>query len=296
MWRGTSQSFTGPAADEPAAAPPASSQSVPQQPPSRGRKRTRQRVFGLKFAPLRRRDVVEELLKPVVRGMGVRLFATANLDHVVNLRASRQFREAYGMSWLVTADGMPVYLYARLVGADVPERVAGADVMADILQRWSPSAHRLFFLVSSAAAGARIRELLGRRGFSAEQIAVAVPPFGFERHEEFSAALVDSIRLHRPTHLVLGVGAPKSEIWTLQQRDKLGDLYVLAVGASIEFATGLKRRSPAFIGRAGLEWLWRFLSEPKRLFARYFIRSWGFLPAIVCDLKSGGKRISSASK
>ena len=210
--------------------------------------------------------------------MGMRLFATANLDHIVNLRRNEEFHRAYEMSWLITADGMPVFVYARLVGVPLPERVTGANVIADLLQRWSPSAHRLFFLVSCEDVAERIRRHLRRRGFSSEQVGVVVPPFGFERNEEFDVSLVNKIRMNRPTHLVLGLGAPKSEVWALRQRNRLGDLHVLAVGASVEFATGLKRRSPHWISRVGLEWLWRFLSEPKRLFSRYFIRFVGHLP------------------
>ena len=253
-------------------------------------------VFGLSFSPLRRCDIVAALLEPVASGMGVRLFATANLDHIVTLRSNEEFRRAYRMSWLITADGAPVYFYARLMGVPLRERVTGADVMMDILRRWSPARHRPFFVVSSDEVAQRIRRQLERRGFAADAIGIAVPPFDFERNEMFSAALVEDIGRHRPTHLVLGVGAPKSEIWTWRQRHQLGDVYVLAVGAAVEFAVGLKRRSPRWIGRIGLEWLWRFLFEPRRLFWRYFIRSWGIVPAMLADLRSGGRTVCSPSR
>jgi N-acetylglucosaminyldiphosphoundecaprenol N-acetyl-beta-D-mannosaminyltransferase len=86
------------------------------------------------------------------------------------------------------------------------------------------------------------------------------------------------------THLLLGVGAPRSEIWADRYRDELGDCYVLSVGAGLEFFAQTKRRAPSWMRRVGLEWLWRLGQDPRRLWRRYLIGSFGFVRAITHDL------------
>ncbi|WP_018262409.1 WecB/TagA/CpsF family glycosyltransferase [Methylobacterium sp. WSM2598] len=242
------------------------------------------RPFGLSFAPLDDGQLARQLAGPLVpAGAGPRIVATANLDHIVQLSRNTVFREAYRRAWIVTADGMPVYLYARLRGAKLPGRLTGADLFARLMTMLSPARHRCFFVASSEETAARIEALLLARGFSREQLAFRVPPFGFETDAAYSDALAGAIRAHRATHLFLGLGSPKCEIWSHRYRGALGDCYVLNVGAGLDFYSGTKRRAPVVLQRTGLEWAWRVAQEPRRLFHRYFVASWRFLWIAAAD-------------
>jgi N-acetylglucosaminyldiphosphoundecaprenol N-acetyl-beta-D-mannosaminyltransferase len=143
---------------------------------------------------------------------------------------------------------------------------------------------RPFFVTSSEEAGRRLRKVLVARGFSTEAVAYHCPEFGFENDAAASAQLASAIRNHRTTHLFVGLGAPKSEIWVHEHRDLLGDTYALAVGASLDFYVGLRKRAPVWMRRAGCEWSWRLMSEPRRLFRRYLLDSWIVIPAVAKDL------------
>ncbi len=81
----------------------------------------------------------------------------------------------------------------------------------------------------------------------------------------------------------MGVGAPKSEIWVHRQGAALGNPVVLDVGEALNVAAGLVARAPAWMQRLGMEWLFRFATHPRRLFHRYFVRSWRFLALAVRD-------------
>lgn len=216
----------------------------------------------------------------------MRLIATVNVDHVVTLRNNETFRKAYASAWRITIDGAPVFVYAKAAGLRVRERVTGADLFAKLVALWNPAEHRLYMLVCSQEAASRMLRSMKGRGFDETNIFIEVPPFGFENDVEYSLALARRIKRERVTHLVMGVGAPKSEIWAYEHRDELGDAVVLCVGAAIEFVTGLKTRSPNFMRRIGMEWFWRFATEPRRLFYRYFVRSLGFLVAVASDQRS----------
>ena len=244
-------------------------------------------AFGLRFSSSTRAELVQALQGGRLPfGVGARTICTANLDHIVQLRKNADLRDAYDAAWCVTADGLPVFAYARLKRDPIPSRVTGSDLARDVVLTLPPDGNRCFFVVSCEATAEGIEGLMLGRGFARDALAFAIPPHGFERDAAYSDDLARRIAAHRTTLLLFGVGAPKSEIWTHRNRHRLGDCYVLNAGAGLDYACGVKRRAPPWMQRTGLEWFWRFSTEPGRLFRRYFIDSWGFLFAIYTDLKT----------
>ncbi|HVL21572.1 MAG TPA: WecB/TagA/CpsF family glycosyltransferase [Amaricoccus sp.] len=239
------------------------------------------RPFGIDFTPLTANEIIDGMLRrPVPKGEGTRLLVTCNLDHIVRLRRDPAFRAAYRSAWLATADGTPVYLYARLHQPDLRGRIAGSDLIASLIQRFDVHRHRPFFVCANTGVSERLEASLAARGLDAGAVGFAAPPFGFEHDPSYSIELARRIRAHGTTHLAIGLGAPKSEVWAHRWRLSLGDCYVLPVGAGLEYAVGAKRRAPRVLRRAGLEWTWRVVLEPRRLARRYAIDSWGFVAAI----------------
>lgn len=245
------------------------------------------RVFGIDFSALNLEQSADRLTtEPIPQNEGARIVITTNLDHVVHLTRNAEFREVCSKAWLATADGWPVYLYAKLRGSHLPSRVPGPDLFKTMMHRLVPGKHRPFFLVSKMETGTRLQEWLMSHGFEASAVEIACPPFGFEKDEAYSAELVRKIKGHAATHLVMGVGAPKSELWINKYRYDLGDCYAMGIGAGVDFFVGIEKRAPQWMRRGGLEWLWRFLREPRRLFKRYFISPWRVLIAAYYDLTS----------
>jgi N-acetylglucosaminyldiphosphoundecaprenol N-acetyl-beta-D-mannosaminyltransferase len=247
-------------------------------------------VFGIRFSALDMPALTRLFTAPLPQGAGVRLVATANIDHVRHLRHNERFREAYANAYAATADGGPVALYARLRGVMIPGRVPGPDMFVSLMHAFKAGQHRPFFLVSNVDTGERLKAWLQGRGFAAHMIACECPPFGFEKDHEGSARLAQLIREHGTTHLVMGVGAPKSEVWIHEWRHQLGDCYAFGIGAGVDFFAGNARRAPLWLQRLGLEWLWRLSREPRRLGSRYFIDAVEFPAAIVDDLSGSWQR------
>ena len=181
-------------------------------------------VLGINFTPLSMSRLAETMSDVAVpAGSGPRTVVTANVDHVVQLRRSPEFRAAYRDAWATTIDGAPILLYARLRGAAASGRVTGADLFGVLLKRLRPGHHRCFFIASSQEAAGLLRADMEARGFARGSLGFDVPPFGFEHDPAYARRLAQRVGDHRTTHLFVGLGAPKSELWSHAHRASLGN-------------------------------------------------------------------------
>lgn len=206
---------------------------------------------------------------------GPRLVVTANVDHIVLLAERAAFRAAYDGAAARTLDGTPLVWLARLRGHPAV-RITGHDLLASALFCEAPAGRRVFLVCANQMVADAIRDRLVGCGFEPAAVETCVPPYGFDADPAYGVMLASRIRGHRTDLLVMGVGAPRSEIWVHRQGAALGSPLVLAVGDAVGVAAGLVPRAPALIQLLGLEWAFRFACAPRRLFYRYFVRSWRF--------------------
>ena len=242
-------------------------------------------VFGIRFSTLSVAEIADMTSQPFMSGQCRRIY-TVNVDHVVKLRSNPVFRAAYADAWLATADGTPVWLYARWRSGAKLKRVTGADLLPAVLRRLDPERVRPAFFCATDQIAVAIRRDMVSRGFADDGILVEVPPHGFESDDAVAERLAASVREHGTTHLFLGVGAPRSEIWAWRWREVLGPCYVFPVGAGIAFHLRMQKRAPAVMRQVGLEWSWRLMQEPRRLARRYMVQSWPFFAAIRDDMRA----------
>lgn len=225
------------------------------------------RLFGLDFFVGQRAALVDALVGAPTDAM--RLVVTCNLDHLYLLENDAEFDRAYRGAWVATVDSRPMRVAAKLLYGIEPPLITGSDLFPELLDRLDPAQHRAFFVCSEQIVADRLVTHMAARGFGADAIGTAVPPFGFERDETLTATLVEAITRVAPTHLFMGVGAPKSEKWVLRHRDALPPAYVFGLGASLDFVAGVKQRAPVWVQRMGMEWAHRMVQEPGRLVGRY---------------------------
>jgi N-acetylglucosaminyldiphosphoundecaprenol N-acetyl-beta-D-mannosaminyltransferase len=200
-----------------------------------------------------------------------RYVVTPNTDHFLLLRENSAMRAAYRDADLVLADGMPVVLAARLLKRALPERVAGSDLVPALFATARPERPlRTYLLGAAPGVGERAARNIQGRWPAVEIVGVESPPFGFENDERQNQAILRRLGESKPDVLILGLGTPKQELWMHTHRDQVTARLALCAGATIDFLAGEKRRAPMWMRRAGLEWLHRMVSEPRRLFPRYF--------------------------
>lgn len=203
------------------------------------------------------------------------LVVTANVDHLINLADSPQFRDAYAQASVRLLDGAPLALLARKLGATNTRRLTGADLLPACA---AASAARNWTVVvagdENAAAAASHRLMSDHPGSR-------VLPIGLPALSSASDPIaLDSIRaLERlsPDVVFICLGSPKQELWYLHWKDHLPPAVYVGAGASLHFAAGLRRRAPSWVQSIGFEWVWRVAQEPRRLLRRYLIKGPRFL-------------------
>jgi exopolysaccharide biosynthesis WecB/TagA/CpsF family protein len=247
--------------------------------PSAGRDMGPRSLFGLRLCTLDAQGCAARVLSERPVG-GPALLVTPNINHLRLLRRS-DFALAYRSAALVCADGFPLVIYARLRGLRLPGRVTGCDIFTHLVRHARFAEENVFLVVESTVTAAAARVWADQRGLSDRaKIVVAVERFG--QHERAQRELAEAIRAHATTILVMGLGAPCSEIFVHRHRDLLPPCWALCIGQALRVETGLVARAPYPWRVLGLEWAWRMRQEPLRLGARY-VRDVLWLPFAVLE-------------
>jgi N-acetylglucosaminyldiphosphoundecaprenol N-acetyl-beta-D-mannosaminyltransferase len=214
---------------------------------------------------------IEEL---VDRGEGGAVF-TPNVDHVVKAESNEAFKKAYDRVSLSLADGMPLIWASPLLGCRLPERVAGSDILLPVLQLAARRRWRVYLLGGASGVAEACSRLL------TEEMGITVAGWDDARIESDGSDPTGQsfarARAAKPDLIFVALGPPKQELWIARSLDMLRPAVSLGVGASLDFLVGKYRRAPAWMGRYGLEWLYRLSQEPRRLWRRYLVESPRFL-------------------
>lgn len=240
-------------------------------------------LFGMNIDGLTMQETLSRL-KAWIRGdaRDCRYVVTPNVDHVVQFQENKALRDAYAGASLVLADGAPVVLAARMLGLGVPERVAGSDLVPALLASWDDAERplRVFLLGAAEGVADQAAERISAKWSHVDVVGTYSPPLGFENDPRENQNILDRIAKVSPDVLVVGLGAPKQELWVCKYRREIRANVALCVGATIDFLAGHKARAPHWMRRVGLEWLHRVISEPRRLAKRY-VRDAGIFPRLV---------------
>jgi exopolysaccharide biosynthesis WecB/TagA/CpsF family protein len=190
---------------------------------------------------------------------------------MMKLQRNQAFFQAYEAADFRICDSQILMYVAKFLGTPIREKICGSDLFPAFYEYYSHDAEMRIFLLGAAAGVAqqaqqRINAKVGREII----VAAHSPSFGFEQDAAECAAIVRRINESGATVLAVGLGAPKQELWITQHRHLLPNVKVfLAIGATINFEAGSVARAPQWVSEVGLEWLYRLMCEPRRLWKRY---------------------------
>ncbi|WP_165900660.1 WecB/TagA/CpsF family glycosyltransferase [Microbispora triticiradicis] len=229
-------------------------------------------VFGTPIDPLTLRDAVERCVSAVETRSFLSI-GMVNAAKLVHMRAQPELRRSVVQCDMILADGQAVVWAARLLGRSLPERVAGIDLFTSLLGESERRGHRVFFLgATREVLDALLAEIRRRH----PGLVVAGARDGYFSDEE-AGAVAEEIRAAGTELLFLGMSSPRKERFVEAWGEHTGACVVHGVGGSFDVLAGVVRRAPLAWQRAGLEWLYRLLQEPRRLGPRYLRTNGAFI-------------------
>ena len=203
-----------------------------------------------------------------------------NAAKVVYARKDRRLAQAIDTADLVSADGQPLVWVSRLLGAPLPERVTGIDLMLRLLELAEAETFRVFFLGARPDVLRRAIENLTARH---PRLVVAGSHDGYFRDSE-SDSICEAVNGAEPDIVFVAMSSPKKEYWVADHAGKLGVPVIVGVGGALDVVAGDIARAPVWMQRAGLEWAFRLLQEPRRLWRRYLTTNARFLMIVAGEL------------
>lgn len=189
--------------------------------------------------------------------------------HCFNIAQKNQkYRNALNNSDLVLNDGIGIKLGSYLAGIKIRENLNGTDLIPEILSLAANNRKKVFFLGGKEGVAEKASQTIKDR-IPEMQIAGCLSGYFSKKEEQ---EVIEKVNSSEAELLVLGMGVPKQELWASRNRDKLENIkIIIAGGAILDFLSGRIRRAPLWMRKMNMEWVFRLINEPGRLWKRYII-------------------------
>jgi len=213
-----------------------------------------------------------------------------NLFQIVKYHENRELYEEFKNASYIIPDGQPIIIASKLLGKSIKRRLTGSDFFRHFWAQIKLSKQSLYIVSPNADTAKQLSS-------EHDQLSYFVPEMFCLKDKKATSSvvnkIVDDVIKHRPDFVIIGLGFPKQEYLASQLNKELkakgiSSPLIMLLGASLEFYTGHKKRAPLWIQNMGMEWFHRFLTEPRRLFKRYFIDSFRFIPVLIKELRQPG--------
>lgn len=248
-------------------------------------------LFGVPLDALTMDEVLERIDATIARRQRL-LTGVVNAAKVVNMRRDPELRRAVLAADLIVADGMAIVWAARLLGLAVPERVPGIDLMERLLERGNEKGYRVFCLGAKEKVLQTVMNKIRSENPGVELVGGRDGYFSESDEPEVAA----QIEAARPDLLFVAMSSPKKELFLERWAERMGVPVCHGVGGAFDVLAGVVRRAPPAWQRLGLEWLYRVVQEPRRMWRRYLVTNTIFCAMLTRDLLRNRGRRSAARR
>jgi N-acetylglucosaminyldiphosphoundecaprenol N-acetyl-beta-D-mannosaminyltransferase len=190
-----------------------------------------------------------------------------NVDKVVKANKDPELRRIVNECALISADGMPIIWASWLLGKPLKERVTGVDLFDALVQRSAKKGWRLYFLGASEEVVAKVKQFYESKY---PEITIVGYRNGYWSADE-EKQVVEQIKLARADVLFVAISSPQKEQFLGRYQTEMKIPFAMGVGGTFDVVAGKTKRAPLWMQKSGLEWFYRFLQEPRRMYKRYFI-------------------------
>jgi N-acetylglucosaminyldiphosphoundecaprenol N-acetyl-beta-D-mannosaminyltransferase len=246
------------------------------------------RVLGVRMDAVQIPEVVARMEEWIARREACRYIAVTGMHGVTEAQHDRKFKEILNEAGLVVADGYPLVWLGRRKGfAQMKRRVYGPELMEAFCEETAGKGYRHFFYGGAPGVAEELARRFAARYPGLEVAGTYCPPFRAMTAEE-DREVVRTIEGARADIVWVGLSTPKQERWMFEHRERLSVPVLVGVGAAFDFHTERVSRAPEWMRENGLEWMFRLIQEPRRLWRRYLVYGSEF--AVLVMLESLGWR------
>ena len=229
-------------------------------------------LHGIDISAMRMEDVLHVCESHIAEGSNL-LLGVVNVAKLVNCRKNIELRESLAEADIIVADGLPIVWLSRLTGNPLPKRIAGIDIMYRLLELASQKNYGVFFLGATQQVVQKVVETVQLK-YPGVRITGYRNGY-FKESEEKDVA--EEIRKSTADIIFVAVPTPKKETFFRKWRDYMNVSVCHGVGGSFDVMAGATKRAPVWMQRHGMEWFYRLIQEPRKMWKRYFVTNTIFM-------------------
>lgn len=212
-------------------------------------------------------DAIERLIESGKKSYVVAI----NVDVVIKIEEDSYLKKITDNADIVLVDGKPLVWIANYYKRPVKEKVSGSDLVPILCARAAEKQYSIYIIGGKVGIAEKAKERLEKLYPGIAIVGTYAPPFGFENDDDELNKINQQITQAKPDIVIACFGCPKQEKWVYENYTKYDAKVSICAGATVDFLAGNVSRAPKWMSDNGLEWFYRFLQEPKRMFKRYFI-------------------------
>ncbi|WP_311773776.1 WecB/TagA/CpsF family glycosyltransferase [Listeria booriae] len=242
-------------------------------------------LLGSELDALTMTATVEKIDQIIQTGKPVQ-HVVINANKINLMQKDEDLRAIVNSSPLINADGASILMAAKMLGLDVPERVAGIDLMDEVLKLANERQYRVFFFGAT-------EEVVRKVVMASSQKHRGLQIVGHENgyfDDSMSNQIAEDIRASRADIVFVAFSSPKKEFWIHEQLERMNAAFVMGVGGSFDVIAGKTKRAPKWMQKSGFEWFYRFMQEPIRMFERYIGGNLIFLGHVLKAKRKAGMK------
>lgn len=241
-------------------------------------------MMGVRIDPLTMKETVAETERFVIEKKALHLMGV-NADKLNQCVTNEAIKQIVNESEIINADGASVVLAARYLGYSVPERVAGIDLMQELLRLANEKNYSVYFFGAKEEVLTDMLTIFKKDYPNLQVVGHRNGYFSTEEEE----TIQEDIREKNPDFVFVGITSPKKEHLIQKFMDNGVNSVFMGVGGSFDVLSGHIKRAPMWMQKTNLEWLFRVANEPKRLFKRYFVGNATFIKRVVHEKRKTKK-------
>ena len=239
-------------------------------------------ILGYPMTTLSRSACIYRIVHWIENGSRGKYFVCANPHSIEVAETDHEFDRAIKNADLVVPDGIGIVVASRILGGAIHDRVTGSDIFEGVNSELNKKkGYSVFFLGSTQDNLEKMRYKMESGFPNIQVVGTFSPPFEEEFSHEENLMMIETINRVKPDVLWVGMTAPKQEKWIYENREKLDVKLLGPIGAVFDFYTGKVKRSATIFRKSGLEWLPRFLREPRRLWRRNLFSNPKFILRVI---------------